>query len=178
MVNYMGSHARRLGADDRGHDAVVPTLSDSFRAADALAAYDPGEFFDEAVDPVGRARPGYESVLRVVAESEPAELADRVEQAMCRMGATFGDDDADAFPVCPIPRLIHAGEWEFLERGLAQRAQALNAFITDVYSERQIVRAGLVGGHIVAGADHFDPAMMGLPQPGGPAPIIGFDLVR
>src|SRR3954468_6392925 len=146
--------------------------------SDQLLAYDPGDFFDEAVDPVGRARAGYETVLRVVAECEPSELADRVERAMCRMGATFGDDDTSAFPVCPIPRLIHAREWEFLERGLAQRAQALNAFITDVYSERQIVRAGVIGGHIVAGADHFDPAMMGLPQPGGPAPIIGFDLVR
>src|SRR3954468_24676643 len=146
--------------------------------SDQLLAYDPGDFFDEAVDPVGRARAGYETVLRVVAECEPSELADRVERAMCRMGATFGDDDTSAFPVCPIPRLIHAREWVWLERGLAQRAQALNAFITDVYSEREIVRAGVIAEQIVAGADHFDPAMVGLAQPGGPAPIIGFDLVR
>jgi uncharacterized circularly permuted ATP-grasp superfamily protein len=28
------------------------------------------------------------------------------------------------------------------------------------------------------GADHFEPAVTGIEQPGGPAPIIGFDLVR
>jgi uncharacterized circularly permuted ATP-grasp superfamily protein len=145
--------------------------------ADRLVAYDPGAYFDEAVDPTGTPRAGYERVLDVVSQSDPTELARRIELAMQRTGATFGDD-AGAFPVCPIPRLIPAREWEWLERGLAQRAQALNAFIADIYGEQEIVRAGVIGSHIVAGADHFEPAMVGMPQAGGPAPVIGFDLVR
>jgi uncharacterized circularly permuted ATP-grasp superfamily protein len=143
-----------------------------------LLWYDPADFFDEALDTAGQPRPGYERVLGALAEAEPAELAARVAEAMCRMGATFGDDDSSAFRVCPIPRLIPASEWIAVERGLAQRAQALSAFIRDVYGDREIVRAGVIGSHVISGADHYEPAMTGLEQPGGPAPIIGFDLVR
>ncbi|HEX6713676.1 MAG TPA: circularly permuted type 2 ATP-grasp protein [Thermoleophilaceae bacterium] len=146
-------------------------------ANERLFAYEPGNFFDEAVDPMGRPRPGYERVLDALAHFEPGALSERVDSAMQRIGATFGDG-ADAFPVCPIPRLIPANEWALLERGLAQRARALNAFITDVYGDQEIVCAGVIGKHVITGADHFEPAMIAMPQPGGPAPIVGFDLVR
>jgi uncharacterized circularly permuted ATP-grasp superfamily protein len=147
-------------------------------SADQLLAYDPGDFFDEAVDPLGRPRPGYEHVFGALFRMEPAELAQRVDAAIARMGATFGGEDADGFPVCPIPRLIPASEWARVDRGLSQRAQALNAFIADAYGDREIVRAGVMGQQVITGADHFEPAMVGITQPGGPAPIIGFDLVR
>jgi uncharacterized circularly permuted ATP-grasp superfamily protein len=145
---------------------------------DQLLTYEPGDYFDEAVDPTGTPRPGYERILDAVSRCEPAELSTRVDAAMERMGATFAGGGTDAFPVCPIPRVIPAAEWAQLERGIAQRARALNAFITDIYGDREIVRAGVIGEHIIKGADHYDPAMAGMTQPGGPAPIIGFDLVR
>jgi uncharacterized circularly permuted ATP-grasp superfamily protein len=145
--------------------------------ADQALEYQRGEFFDEAIDEHGQPRPGYERVLGALADADPSELSERVDAAVRRIGATFGDD-ADGFPVCPIPRLIQAAEWSLLERGLSQRARALNAFITDVYGDRDIVRAGVIGSHVVSGADHFEPAMAGLQQPGGPAPVVGFDLVR
>jgi uncharacterized circularly permuted ATP-grasp superfamily protein len=127
--------------------------------------------------PAGRGS-GYAEVLDALDDAQPAELQRRVCEAMQRMGATFGDDDGHVFPVCPIPRLIHGHEWALLERGLAQRARALNAFIADVYGDRDIVRAGVIGGELIADADHFEPAMAGISPPGGYAPIIGFDLVR
>src|SRR4051794_9175441 len=147
-------------------------------AEEKLLGYEPGDYFDEAVDPQGRPRPGYEHVLGALADVDPAELSSRVDAAMCRMGATFGEDDASLFPVCPVPRLIPASEWGRVERGLAQRARALNLFIRDIYGDREIVAAGVIGQHVIAGADHFEPAMVGIEQPGGPAPIVGFDLVR
>lgn len=147
-------------------------------SADPLGAYDPGDFFDEAVDPLGRPRPGYEDILCALAECDPAELSRRVEAAIDRMGATFEGGGNDEFVVCPVPRLIAESEWTQIERGLAQRARALNAFIADVYADREIVRAGVIASHVIAGADHFEPAMTGVMQPGGPAPIVGFDLVR
>jgi uncharacterized circularly permuted ATP-grasp superfamily protein len=140
--------------------------------------YQPGEYFDEAVDPLGRPRPGYEPILGALAECEPAELSRRVDAAIERIGATFEGGGNNEFLVCPIPRLIAASEWAQIERGLAQRAQALNAFIADVYGDREIVSAGVIGAHVIAGADHFEPAMTGIAQPGGAAPIVGFDLVR
>jgi uncharacterized circularly permuted ATP-grasp superfamily protein len=134
--------------------------------------------YNEAVDSAGRPRPGYAEVLDALDTAEPAELQRRVCQAMQRMGATFGDDDGHVFPVCPIPRLIHADEWTLLQRGLSQRARALNAFIADIYGDLEIVRAGVIGGDLIADADHFEPAMAGISPAGGYAPIIGFDLVR
>jgi uncharacterized circularly permuted ATP-grasp superfamily protein len=145
---------------------------------DRAIAYEPGDFYDEAVDPTGRPRPGYEHVLAALADADPARLAGCVDAAVERMGATFGGGGDDAFRVCPIPRLIHATEWQRVERGLSQRARALNAFVRDVYGEREIVRAGVISDAIVTSADHYEPVMIGLEQPGGPAPVIGFDLVR
>ena len=147
-------------------------------ADDRVLAYEPGDFYDEAVDPLGRPRPGYERVLDALARAEPAQLAERVDAAIARMGATFGGGGTDALAVCPIPRLVQAEEWASIERGLAQRTRALNAFIADVYGDRQIVSAGVIGAHVIAGADHFEPAMAGVQQPGAPAPVVGFDLVR
>src|SRR3954447_14755723 len=149
-------------------------------AADStVAPYAPGDFYDEALRPDGRPRPGYRAGLDALAREEPNELACRVTAAIGRMGATFrSGGDAEPFPVCPIPRVIGAAEWSLLERGLAQRAQALNAFIADVYNDRRIVRAGVVPLHVIASADHFEPAMTGIDIAGGPAPVIGFDLVR
>jgi len=135
-------------------------------------------YYDEAVDPAGRPRPGYAALLDALDTAQLAELQRRVCEAMQRMGATFGDGEGQVFPVCPIPRLIHANEWALLQRGLAQRARALNAFIADVYGDREIVRAGVIGGQLIAEADHYEPAMAGICPPGGFAPIIGFDLVR
>src|SRR5216117_313846 len=111
------------------------------------------DFYDEARDPSGRPRAGYGDLLDALADTHPRELSDRVDAAMRRMGATFGTGDRSAFPVCPIPRLIPAAEWSVLERGLAQRARALNLFIADVYGDREIVHAGVVPLHVIAGAD-------------------------
>ncbi len=152
----------------------MPTATQS-SSARSTRGYQAGEFYDEAVDPAGHPRPGYEEVFGALQGRDPAELSGRVLAAMKRMGATFSTAD---FPVCPIPRLIPAAEWALLERGLAQRAQALNAFIADVYGDRDIVSAGVISSQVVASADHYEPAMAGVFCPGGHAPVIGFDLVR
>jgi len=141
--------------------------------------YEPGDFYDEAVTPDGEARAGYGEILDAVDSEHCGALADRVADAISRMGACFGScEDGGEFPVCPIPRLIALSEWQQIERGLAQRARALNAFITDVYGDREIVSAGLIASHVLAGADYYEPAVVGLEPPGGHAPVIGFDLVR
>jgi uncharacterized circularly permuted ATP-grasp superfamily protein len=133
------------------------------------------EFFDEAVDGSGSPRQGYDEVMAAMRGTDPAELSARVETEMQNMGARFS---SSAFPVCPIPRLISAKEWDWLERGLAQRARALNAFIADVYADRDIIHAGVIASGIVASADHFEPAMTSISIPCAHAPVIGFDLVR
>jgi uncharacterized circularly permuted ATP-grasp superfamily protein len=148
-------------------------------SGDRSLRYDPGDFWDEAFDSAGSRRPEYEPAFAIVDELGASELARRVDKAAARIGATFGSGaGAQAFPIDPIPRLIQATEWTWLEAALAQRARALNAFIADVYADRRIVAAGVIALDMIATADHFEPAMTGVSVPGGHAPVVGFDLVR
>ncbi len=57
--------------------------------------------------------------------------------------------------------------------------RALNAFLADVYGERQIVEAGRVPSLVIDSADHHEPWMDGVPVPHGVyAGVGGLDLVR
>ena len=48
-----------------------------------------------------------------------------------------------------------AREWEFLERGLAQRITALNLFLHDIYHEQKILKDGVIPPHYVLSGKHF-----------------------
>jgi carboxylate-amine ligase len=47
-----------------------------------------------------------------------------------------------------------------------------------VYGPRHVVRAGVIPERVVTSAEHYEPAMAGVATPGGPAPVVGFDVVR
>ena len=101
-----------------------------------------------------------------------------------RIGITFavytdGGDPERLIPFDLIPRVLAAAEWRRLEAGLVQRARALNAFIHDVYHDREIIRAGKVPEALVLRNAAFRPEMAGLTLPGRMyAHIAGIDLVR
>lgn len=101
-----------------------------------------------------------------------------------RIGITFavytdGGDPERLIPFDLIPRVLAAAEWRRLEAGLVQRARALNAFIHDVYHDREIIRAGKVPEALVLNNAAFRPEMAGLTLPGHMyAHIAGIDLVR
>lgn len=48
------------------------------------------------------------------------------------------------FPFDAIPRVIQHREFEYLEKGLKQRALALNLFLKDIYSKKQIIKDGVI----------------------------------
>jgi len=54
-----------------------------------------------------------------------------------------------------MPRLVPSDEWAELTSGLAQRAKALNAFLTDIYAEQAIIADGVIGVHAVDRAPGF-----------------------
>ena len=83
----------------------------------------------------------------------PPDLLDHrrreAELIFRRIGITFavysvGGDPERLIPFDIIPRILDAAEWSYLASGLKQRVRALNAFIRDVYHEREILRAGHV----------------------------------
>ena len=101
-----------------------------------------------------------------------------------RIGITFavyGDPDAAErlIPFDIVPRVIARDEWTRLERGLIQRATALNAFLTDLYGPREILRAGIIPEDLILLNPAYNPAMIGR-RPVGDVwvHIAGIDLVR
>ena len=93
------------------------------------------------------------------------ELSAAVAADASRRGVSFGSADGEqAFRIDPVPRVIDASEWRQLSDGVAQRVRALELFVRDVYADRQIVRAGVVPGRILASARHYEPRLVGLTE--------------
>ena len=123
---------------------------------------------------------------------QPGEImeARRAEAEMIfrRVGITFAvygaKDEGGAgqerlIPFDLIPRIIPAPEWTHLQRGLAQRATALNRFIHDVYHGQEILRAGIVPTDLILDNAQYRPEMAGVKVPGDIyAQIAGIDIVR
>jgi uncharacterized circularly permuted ATP-grasp superfamily protein len=134
--------------------------------------------YDEAVDPSGVPRAGYEPLLDAVAGSDLGAVEAEVARRLRRAGVTFGASDGGLLALDPVPRLLSASEWSTVERGIRQRARALDRFAADVYGERAIVAAGLVPERVIEGSDHFEPAMRHAFEPPVWVSVVGFDLVR
>ncbi|MGE0747258.1 MAG: circularly permuted type 2 ATP-grasp protein [Rhodospirillales bacterium] len=114
----------------------------------------------------------------LIAKRREAELLFR------RIGITFavyteGGDPERLIPFDIIPRILAASEWATLARGLEQRVRALNAYIWDVYHDRDILRAGRIPEELVLKNEAYLPPMQGLDVPGKVyTHIAGIDIVR
>jgi uncharacterized circularly permuted ATP-grasp superfamily protein len=101
-----------------------------------------------------------------------------------RVGITFAvyGDDAGTERLIPfdiIPRVIPAHEWSHLQRGLAQRVQALNMFIHDIYHEQRIIKAGVIPAEQIYKNAQYRPEMQGIKVASDIyAHIAGVDIVR
>ncbi len=106
------------------------------------------------------------------------------ETSFRRTGITFnvyGEDEAEErlIPFDIVPRIISAGEWRRLKRGIEQRVRALNAFLHDLYHRQEIVRSGRLPESILRHNAAWLPSMVGFTPPGGVyTHIVGIDLVR
>jgi uncharacterized circularly permuted ATP-grasp superfamily protein len=82
-------------------------------------------------------------------------------------------------PFDMFPRVFTQSEWTRLDRGIKQRARALNAFLVDVYGRGEIIRAGRVPGPLVYQNEAYEKAVVGFVPPRGVySHIVGIDLVR
>lgn len=122
-----------------------------------------------------------------VAGRRAADLAahqDIINRELARNGVRFGiyrDGvyEDRLFPYDPIPRIIPSDEFDRLEAGLKQRVDALNAYLRDIYSEKRVVRDGVVPEEYVYTSAGYLPQVNGVTPPGGVyAHIAGEDLVQ
>lgn len=143
-------------------------------------------YFNEMFD-AGKTRKPY-AQLQDWMQSMPAELRQmkqaEAEALFRRIGITFavygeGGDPDRLIPFDMFPRVFSAMEWARLERGIKQRARALNAFLADVYGRGEIIRAGRIPARLVYQNEAYEPSVAGLMPPKGVySHIVGIDLVR
>ncbi len=143
-------------------------------------------FFNEMFDG-GAVRPPY-ARLQDWTEAMPPDFRAmkqaEAEALFRRIGITFavygeGGDPDRLIPFDMFPRVFTQAEWRRMERGIKQRARALNAFLADVYSRGEIVRAGRIPAELVYGNEAFEKAVTGFMPPKGVfSHIVGIDIVR
>src|SRR5262249_2914386 len=156
-------------AADLGKDPVAPAAFDEMRDRDGTvrAAYAELAGWLDSISAEGLLKRRHE-----------AELLFR------RIGITFavhGEAEAQErlIPFDVIPRILSGAEWNTLARGLEQRVRALNLFLKDVYSQREILRAGVVPEDLIFRNPVFRPEMNGQKVPHDLYVLIaGIDIVR
>ncbi len=130
------------------------------------------QFFNE-MKTSGQVRPPY-ARLAGWTEDMPAELRamkqSEAEALFRRIGITFavygeGGDPDRLIPFDMFPRVFADDEWRRLERGIKQRARALNAFLTDVYDRGEIIRAGRIPAKLVYQNEAYEKAVVGISPP-------------
>lgn len=150
-------------------------------------AYDTEGFFDELFEAPGKPRPGAVPLIQRIESFPSGDLLRRqkaAEATLLQMGITFNVYGHEAgtekiWPFDIIPRIVEAKDWDYLERGLAQRIEALNLFIADVYGPQKIIDDGIVPRDLVESASAFRKQCLGFKPPLGVwCHITGTDLVR
>ncbi|MCI5700230.1 MAG: circularly permuted type 2 ATP-grasp protein [Lachnospiraceae bacterium] len=107
-----------------------------------------------------------------------------INKMLARYGVKFGIYKNNVFkeqlfPFDPLPRIITKEEYIPLEKGLIQRVDALNLFLKDVYTDKQIVKDGVIPEDFVFSSSGYLPECEGMVPPKGIySHISGIDLVQ
>ncbi|MDO4330234.1 MAG: circularly permuted type 2 ATP-grasp protein [Lachnospiraceae bacterium] len=107
-----------------------------------------------------------------------------INRLLARYGVKFGiyknnEFHEQLFPFDPLPRIIPADEFDFLEKGLIQRVDALNCFLADIYGEKKIVKDGVIPEDFIFSSKGYLPQCEGIKPPKGIySHISGIDLVQ
>lgn len=115
------------------------------------------------------------------------ELTDHTEvinRLLARYGVKFGIYKNNVFkeqlfPFDAIPRIIPKEEFDYLEKGLKQRVDALNLFIKDIYGEKKILKDGIIPEDFIYSSPGYLAECEGIVPPKGIySHISGIDLVQ
>jgi uncharacterized circularly permuted ATP-grasp superfamily protein len=130
-------------------------------------------------------RPEFGRVLGLIGNADEfARTQELAETALINQGVTFSvySDERGVekvFPVCLMPRILSASDWDRLERGLLQRVQALEHFVDDLYGEQRILRSEAIPAEVVLASTQYIPALRGIRPPAGVRiHVSGIDLIR
>ncbi len=123
-----------------------------------LTTYAEGiQSYDEMLTPEKKIsktwKPIFENISNVGIK-EIAEIQREIQRVVLENGVTYnvyGDPRGENRPweLNPLPFVICEKEWEHIEKGLIQRAELMNMILTDLYSERKLIKNGLLPADLV-----------------------------
>lgn len=117
-------------------------------------------------------------------QGELSQYTKKTNQLLKRYGVKFGIYKNNIFheqlfPFDCIPRIIGKDEFVYLNKGLIQRVNALNAFLKDIYEEKKIIKDRIIPEEFVYSSKGYLVEVEGLMPPQGIyAHIAGIDLVQ
>lgn len=123
----------------------------------------PPNRFDEMMGTDGVIRPHWRELFDHLDEASPEGMRQRIEfseRCILEDGVAYnvyGDPDGQDRPwaLDPLPYVMSAEEWRYLEAGIAQRARVLNAILADLYGEQRLLSQGLLPPALVFGQHGF-----------------------
>lgn len=116
--------------------------------------------------------------------NELTNQTENINKMLARYGVKFGvyknnEFHEQLFPFDSIPRVIPKLEFDYLEKGLIQRVDALNMFLKDIYGEKRILKDGIIPEEFVYSSKGYLPQCEGITPPAGIySHISGIDLVQ
>ncbi|HEX8629843.1 MAG TPA: carboxylate--amine ligase/circularly permuted type 2 ATP-grasp protein [Catenuloplanes sp.] len=131
----------------------------------------------------GPVAPAYRGVVAALDRLGPVELRAREQlrdDEQRARGVTFsvaGEASTRLFPFDLVPRIVPAADWTTLRGGLTQRARALDAFLRDVYGDRDAVAEGVVPAWVVDGSPGLRPTGALMRRQAARVQVAGMDLV-
>jgi len=139
--------------------------------------------WDEVFEAAERPRPGYTALhdaLRFLGGNDLALRRENLDRAFRTAGITFGLAGQERpWPLDLVPRLLDAAQWHLIERGVAQRVRALEAFLADVYGAGGVFEDGVVPRRLVLSSPNYHRVAHGFEPPQGVrVHVAGIDLIR
>lgn len=137
----------------------------------------------DAVTPRPHWAPFLDSLQRIGSD-ELARRWQRAERRIRENGVTYNvytDPQGASRPwaLDPVPFLIPAHEWRFIEAGIIQRARLLSVLLDDIYGPRRLIQNGDLPAALLFANPAFLRPLAGIPVPRHSAlNLLGIDLAR
>lgn len=149
-------------------------IGDSYYAA--ISANSPhGKQTDEMLRRDQQIHPHWSSFMQALSTIGLTEMVSRhqeVQRLLRENGVTYvvhGEQrDHRPWELDPIPLIISNTDWDTISAGLRQRAELLNLILMDFYSDRRLIKDGLIPPEVVYAHAGFLRACVGLIRSGFP----------
>ncbi len=149
-------------------------------------SYDTTGFFDEMVMEDHSIQPHYQIFkerIQKMGWKRLNFLQHSADRAQLSLGMTFNvySDNQGVERILHldlIPRIISGKDWAFLEKGLKQRIEALNLFISDLYNEQKILKDKIIPKDLIFSGEYLKECEGLKPPQNVWTHISGSDIIR